>query len=86
MPTKIADRGIATAYNKLESQHATDPNVKVGQQQVMELLAQIGDKAGGQKQQDRRRSLRPLVDQTDKIGELTLVIHPGDQGRAGASW
>lgn len=46
MPMKIADRGIATVYNKLETQRASDPNVKLGQQQVMELLAQIGDKSG----------------------------------------
>jgi hypothetical protein len=46
MPTRIADRGIATVYNRLEAQRASDPNVKVGQKQVLELLAQIGDRSG----------------------------------------
>lgn len=42
MPTKISDRGIANIYNRLESQ----PNAKVGQQQALELISQVGDKSG----------------------------------------
>ncbi len=41
---KINDRGIAAVYTKLETEQRTNPNVKIGQAQVLDILASVGDR------------------------------------------
>ena len=43
---KITDRAISTIYTKLEAEQRTNPNVKIGQKQVLEILASVGDSWG----------------------------------------
>ncbi len=46
MPINISDRKLATLYANFEAQKRTNPNLKLGQEQALEILAQVGDRAG----------------------------------------
>src|SRR5256885_1550671 len=46
MPVSISDRKLATLYKNLEAQRATNPNGKIGDQQILQLLAEVGDTWG----------------------------------------
>ena len=42
MPMKISDRSIAQLYASLEAQRKTNPNVKIDQAQVLNILSMVG--------------------------------------------
>ena len=44
--TAIADRKLAALYKSLETARQTDPAVKIGDQEVVKILAQVGDSSG----------------------------------------
>ena len=46
MPTKINDSKLATLYAGFEAQKRTNPNLKLGQDQALQILAQVGDRSG----------------------------------------
>ncbi len=46
MPIRISDQKLATLYANLERQRLTNPAVKIGDSQVLALLAEVGDRAG----------------------------------------
>jgi hypothetical protein len=46
MPVKITDSGLRSLYTNLETQRATNPNVTIGDSQVLEILAKVGDRWG----------------------------------------
>jgi len=46
MPVRINDSKLATLYSKLEKQRQTNPNVKIGQDQVLAILSEVGDRSG----------------------------------------
>ena len=46
MPISINDRKLATLYANFEKQKLTNPNLKIGQDQVLQLLAEVGDRWG----------------------------------------
>lgn len=43
MPVNLTDRKLATLYRGLETQRQTNPNVKIGDQQALSILAAVGD-------------------------------------------
>ena len=45
MPT-ISDRKLATLYASFEAQKRTNPNLKLGNEQALQILAQVGDRGG----------------------------------------
>jgi hypothetical protein len=45
MPIRFNDSRISTLYSNLEAQRRTDPNVKIGDAQVLQILSAVGDKA-----------------------------------------
>ncbi|MDP3157347.1 MAG: C2 family cysteine protease [Archangium sp.] len=45
MPT-ITDRKLATLYASFEAQKRTNPNLKLGAEQALQILAEIGDRSG----------------------------------------
>jgi len=45
MPT-ISDRRLATLYASFESQKRTNPSLKLGTEQALQILAEIGDRSG----------------------------------------
>jgi hypothetical protein len=46
MPTKISDSKLATLYASFEAQKRTNPNLKLGTEQALQILAQVGDRSG----------------------------------------
>lgn len=45
MPT-ISDRKLAALFSAFEAQRRRDPTLKLGQEQVLKLLAEVGDGKG----------------------------------------
>ncbi|MCU0697640.1 MAG: C2 family cysteine protease [Myxococcaceae bacterium] len=43
---QISDRRLSSLYSTFEAQHRSNPSLKLGQEQVFQLLAQIGDRSG----------------------------------------
>lgn len=43
MPTRIGDSRLKSLYTSLQNQHASNPEVRIGDQQVLQLLAAVGD-------------------------------------------
>ena len=79
MPTKITDRGIANVYNKLEAQRDADPSVKVGQQQVMDLLAQVGDVNGTTAAKVMQQLQKPGLTAQAQIDIAKKGMSPGEK-------
>ena len=46
MPTPISDRKLATLYASFEAQKRTNPNLKLGTDQALQILAEVGDRNG----------------------------------------
>ncbi|MEW6430547.1 MAG: C2 family cysteine protease [Myxococcota bacterium] len=46
MPTKISDSKLATLYANFERQQQRSANFKLGREQALEILAQVGDRSG----------------------------------------
>ena len=46
MPLSIADRRLATLYASFETQKKANPSLKLGQEQALQILAEIGDRSG----------------------------------------
>lgn len=46
MPLSIADRRLATLYATFETQKKSNPSLKLGQEQALQILAEIGDRSG----------------------------------------
>jgi hypothetical protein len=67
MPMKIADAGIAKLYANLEAQRAANPNVKIDQTQVLNILALVGDSAGATSAKVLTQLQRPGITQAEQI-------------------
>jgi hypothetical protein len=46
MPTKISDSKLATLYASFEAQKRTNPNLKLGTEQALQILSEVGDRNG----------------------------------------
>ncbi len=46
MPMNISDRRLASLYANFETQKRSNPNLKLGQEQALQILAEIGDRSG----------------------------------------
>ena len=67
MPINISDRRLANLYRTLETQRQSDPNVKIGDAQVLKILAEVGDKWMSSPDKVLRELSKPGISREDQV-------------------
>ena len=79
MPMKIADTKLATLYASFEAQKRTNPNLKLGQEQAMQILAQVGDRNGWSSSKVLTELNKPGMTRDQQIALATRGMSAGEK-------
>lgn len=67
MPIRLTDNRLASLYRTLEAQARTNPNVKIGDAQVLQLLAAVGDSRSSSFNRTLAELSRPGVSRAQQV-------------------
>src|SRR3954465_8639022 len=76
---KISDRGIAQLYAKLEAQRQTNPNTKIDQAQVLNILAMVGDSSSASGAKVLEQLKKPGITQAAQIDIAKKGMSAGEK-------
>ncbi len=79
MPISINDRKLATLYARFEKQKQTNPNLKLGQEQVLQLLAEVGDRWGSSAAKVLEQLKKPGLTQAQQIDIVKKGMAEGEK-------
>ncbi len=79
MPTPISDRKLATLYASFEAQKRTNPNLKLGTDQALQILAEVGDRSGWSSSKVLTELKKPGVSRDAQIALAAKGLSAGEK-------
>ena len=78
MPT-ITDRKLATLYASFEAQKRTNPNLKLGTEQALQILSEVGDRSGWSSSKVLTELKKPGMTRDQQIALATKGLSAGEK-------
>ena len=78
MPT-ITDRKLATLYASFEAQKRTNPNLKLGTDQALQILAEVGDRSGWSSSKVLSELKKPGVSRDAQVALAAKGLSSGEK-------
>jgi hypothetical protein len=80
MPTRLNDSRLSSLYANLEAQRRTDPNVKIGDAQVLQLLAAVGDSSRSSFTRTLSELSKPGVTRDQQVALIKAGMSANEKG------
>ncbi len=79
MPISISDRKLASLYASFEKQKRTNPGLTLGRDQAMQILAEVGDKAGSSSSQVLTAMKKPGLTMEQQVAIAKKGMSAGEK-------
>ena len=78
MPT-ISDKRLATLYTSFEAQKRTNPNLKLGTEQALQILSEVGDRSGWSASKTLTELKKPGMTQDQQVALAQKGLSSGEK-------
>ncbi|MFT3706257.1 MAG: C2 family cysteine protease [Archangium sp.] len=78
MPT-ISDKRLATLYTSFETQKRTNPNLKLGTEQALQILSEVGDRSGWSASKVLSELKKPGMTQDQQVALAAKGLSAGEK-------